>query len=266
MFLPLQSKLKRKTMSVKASNWLFGIIMVVIIVISILTTGCQKPIEINITYVDGNENTDGGNVIGNKKLNNETITDIDGNVYHSIVVGNQEWMIENLKTTKYSDGTAIQNVIDDSMWKGLKSGAYCYYNNDGVKYNKLYNWYAVTNSKNICPAGWHVPTNDEWIILGSYLGGNTLAGGKLKEIGTSHWETPNAGATNETGFTSLPSGFRNYAGGFGGIGTTGNYWSSSDDGGTHTSYWQVYYNEGGLYQFGNPKQEGYSVRCIKTKL
>jgi uncharacterized protein (TIGR02145 family) len=138
-----------------------------------------------------------------------TVTDIDGNIYHTVTIGTQVWMVENLKTTKYRNGDPIPNVTGNA-WAALTTGAYCWYNNDAATYKAtygaLYNWYAVADSRNIAPTGWHVPTDAEWTTLTTFLGGESVAGGKLKETGTNHWTSPNTGATNETGFTALPGG------------------------------------------------------------
>ena len=136
------------------------------------------------------------------------VTDIDGNVYHTITVGKQTWMIENLKTTKYRDGTPIQNVTDAITWDQLHTGGYSDYNNDPQSvalYGRYYNWYAANNKHQIAPAGWHVPSIAEWETLVNYLGGAGVAGGKLKESGTTHWRTPNP-ASNTIGFNALPGG------------------------------------------------------------
>ena len=133
-----------------------------------------------------------------------TATDIDGNVYHTVTIGTQIWMVENLKTTRYNDGSPIPFVTDSSSWSNLTTPGYCWYNNDTTNkntYGALYNWFAVNTGK-LAPTGWHVPTDDEWTTLTTYLGGESIAGGKLKETGTTHWRTPNAGATNEIGFTA----------------------------------------------------------------
>ena len=154
-----------------------------------------------------------------------TITDVDNNLYNTVKIGTQVWMAENLKTTKYNDGTSIPNVTDNTVWSALITGAYCDYNNTpsiSTTYGRMYNGYSVDNNiatkvasnggKNVCPTGWHVPSNAEWITLTSYLGGESVAGGKLKETGTMHWLTPNSGATNESGFTALAGGRRSYNG------------------------------------------------------
>ena len=137
-----------------------------------------------------------------------TVTDQDGNVYHTVTIGTQVWMVENLKTTKYRNGDGIQNVTDSIAWWNLTSGAYCIYRNDVnnlATYGRLYNWYAVIDSRKLTPAGWHIPTDAEWTTLTDYLG--STCGDKLKEKGPNHWGGDNT-ATNETGFTALPGGNR----------------------------------------------------------
>lgn len=190
-----------------------------------------------------------------------TVTDIDGNIYHTVTIGTQTWMVENLKTTRYRNGTTIPNITDGTTWTNLSTGAYCDYDstpNNSIIYGKLYNWYAVIDSRNIAPTGWHVPTDAEWTMLTTYLGGESVAGGKLKETGTAHWIIPNLGATNESGFTALPGGRRGYY-----IGSVGNWWSSSE--GIDIGVWirSVDYNSSELYRYGLAKNSGLSVRCIK---
>lgn len=136
--------------------------------------------------------------------------DIDGNIYHTVIIGNQIWLAEDLKTTKYNDGTPIPLVTGNAGWINLSTPGYCLYDNDITNretYGALYNWFALQTGK-LCPTGWHVPSDEEWTVLTDFLGGESIAGGKLKEAGTVHWDTPNLGATNESGFTSLPGGFR----------------------------------------------------------
>jgi uncharacterized protein (TIGR02145 family) len=135
--------------------------------------------------------------------------DIDGNEYHTVIIGGQEWMVENLRVTPYRNGDPIPNVSDTTSWRALTTGAYCSYDNDpscSAMYGNLYNWYAVNDFRQIAPEGWHVPTYEEWIVLETHLGGDTIAGGKLKESGTEHWRAPNVGGTNESGFSALPGG------------------------------------------------------------
>lgn len=155
------------------------------------------------------------------------MTDQDGNFYKTVTIGMQVWMAENLKTTRFNDNTTIPLVSDSVEWIGSNTPCYCWYDNDAdtyrVVYGALYNWYAIKTGK-LCPKGWHVPSNEEWITLRTYLGGEEIAGGKMKETGTLHWQSPNAGASNFSGFTALPGGVRGIVGTgnkgkFGGQGT-----------------------------------------------
>ena len=198
----------------------------------------------------------------------EIVTDIDGNVYHTVTIGTQIWMVENLRTTKYRNGDAIPNVTDNASWEALETGALCWYNNDAATYNStygaLYNWYAVVDSRNIAPGGWHVPTDAEWTTLTDYLGGTSVAGGKLKETGTSHWSTPNFDANNSTGFTGLPGGGRNYfTGAFYNVGFYGYWWSKNSVDATNA--WSRYLNwsSGSIALYSYNVQGGFSVRCIR---
>ena len=200
-----------------------------------------------------------------------TVSDIDGNSYNTVTIGSQTWIVENLKTTKYSDGTSIPSVIDDPTWSGLSTPAYCWYNNDAATYKAtygaLYNWYALDPStnggKNICPTGWHVPFDAEWTVLTDYLGGETNAGSKLKEIGITHWMSPNSDATNETGFTALPGGVRNYIGPFMQQGNVGNFWSLTESSSSNGFFRNLNNNNGTAAKVDNFKKFGMSVRCLQ---
>ncbi|MFC1731113.1 SUMF1/EgtB/PvdO family nonheme iron enzyme [candidate division KSB1 bacterium] len=207
-----------------------------------------------------------------------TVTDIDGNTYQTIKIGDQWWTAENLKVTHYRNGDAIPNVTGDSEWIGLSSGAYSAYNNDesnATVYGYLYNWYAVDDSRGLAPDGWHVPTDDDWKVLEMYLGMSqsevdgvdwrgTDEGGKLKEAGTTHWGSPNTGATNESGFTALPGGWRHGSNGsFNSIGLNASFWSSTESSSTHA--WRPYlsYSYSGVNRYYDYKQHGFSVRCVR---
>jgi len=197
----------------------------------------------------------------------ESVTDIDGNVYNTVTIGDQTWMAENLKTTTYNDGTPIPNVTDNTEWSNLSSGAYCWYNNNETtykdSYGALYNWYTV-ETENLCPSGWHVPDYSEWTILIDYLGGNSIAGGKLKEAGTEHWLSPNTDGTNESGFTARPAGARvPNPDDFVYLGEAGFWWTSL---GT-TSYYnpQIYNNGSEIFAYaGVDRGSGLSIRCLKN--
>lgn len=150
------------------------------------------------------------------KAGKGTMKDIDGNMYQTVTIGTQTWMAENLRVTKYRDGTQILIIIDNTAWERDTTGACCSYNNDPTEtktYGLLYNGYAILNSRNLAPAGWHIPSDEEWQIFVDYLGGEKEAGGKLKEKTNAHWYE-NVGATNASGFTALPSGYRDATGFF----------------------------------------------------
>lgn len=195
------------------------------------------------------------------------MSDIDGNFYRTVIIGDQTWMAENLRVTRYRDGSAIPSVDDDSSWKELNSGAMCDYNNlpsNSEIYGKLYNGFAA-KSGNLCPEGWHVPTYLEWTTLANYLGGTASAGGFLKETGTNHWLAPNAWATNTSGFSALPAGFRTNHGQYNYLGINGFWWHRSDFGTSDAWLNYLNYNNGemGSYYFTNYNQNGFSIRCVK---
>jgi len=214
--------------------------------------------------------------ITNKKSSNinlplkEIITDFDGNKYNSVKIGNQIWMVENLKVTHYRNGDLIANVIDNSAWSNLSTGAYYVYDNDvnieadlkqDFNYGKLYNWYALGDRRNVSPTGWHVASDKEWKTLISFLGGENIAGGKLKSV--SFWQNENIDASDIVGFSALPVGFRSLDGRVGAQGQTGYFWSSTPND-MNTSYFiSISYNSGeaksGTSNIGN----GFSVRCVK---
>jgi uncharacterized protein (TIGR02145 family) len=200
------------------------------------------------------------------------VIDKDGNIYNIVTIGSQVWMAENLKTTKYSNGEQLPNETDRIKWLNLSTGAYCWYNNSETIYKNafgaLYNWYAVQDSRNICPTGWHVPSTAEWTTLTSYLGGESVSGGKLKETGTTHWQSPNTSATNETGFTALPGGSRFYEMNsgielFDGFGSYGYWWSVTGYSSAFAWYRSISYNSGNAVTYDEWKSDGFSVRCLK---
>jgi uncharacterized protein (TIGR02145 family) len=198
----------------------------------------------------------------------ETATDKDGNVYHTTTIGTQTWFVENLKTTKYNDGTSIPNVTGKSEWDNLATAAYCWYNNDAAtykgNYGALYNWFAVNTGK-LCPIGWHVATDEEWTTLSDFLGGTGIAGGRLKEDGTTHWSSPNEGAGDDYGFKALPAGDRYPASGFEfwGINEYCAIWTSTMENANYGYYREMYNDSEQIYREGTNKKFGFSVRCIK---
>ena len=197
------------------------------------------------------------------------ITDVEGNSYKTVYIGTQQWMGENLKTSKYSDGTTIPNITVNTQWAKLTTGAWAYYNNDAAnnaKYGKFYNWYAVSKTtngnKNVCPTGWHVPTDAEWTVLTDYLGGASVAGGKMKEVGTTNWISPNTDATNTSLFTGLPHGYRSEYENYGGIGRFGYWWSSSVNSTDDAWVRGMGTSDGSAYRANFGKRNGHSVRCL----
>ncbi|MEI6089295.1 MAG: FISUMP domain-containing protein [bacterium] len=187
--------------------------------------------------------------------------------YESVVIGAQEWMKKNLDVSTYRNGDPIPQVTDPTAWANLTTGAWCYYNNDpnnATTYGKLYNWYAVIDPRGLAPMGWHIPTNSEFNNLSNFLGGDNAAGGKMKESGNSHWKSPNTGATNTSGFTGLPGGYRIYDGKFDLIGYFGSWWSATELNATNGNARSLNYNQNGVASSGGAnKKDGNSVRCIK---
>ena len=212
----------------------------------------------------------GATNVHNAAVTYESLTDADGNIYRTVQIGTQTWMAENLRTTKYRNGTTISNGTDNVTWQNNSfSGAYCSYNNNTANdcpYGKLYNWHAVNNTNQLCPTGWHVPTDSDWTNLITFLGGESLSGGKMKSTGIQFWESPNLSATNSTGWSGLPGGFRNTIGTFNSslnIGFFGLWWSSTPFGSSSVSYRALEYSTQNLPSFFTEKTVGCSVRCVK---
>jgi uncharacterized protein (TIGR02145 family) len=196
----------------------------------------------------------------------EKVQDIEGNEYNTIKIGKQTWMVKNLKTTKYNDGKPITLVTDSLKWAALSSPAFCWYENDQYSYKPsygaLYNGYAVSTGK-LCPRDWHVPSDGDWTTLTIFLGGESIAGGKLKEQGTSFWVTPNAGANNQSGFTALPGGLRYHDGKFHDFGFSGYWWTSTELKADRAYFRYMDYEYSTVFRFDNLKKIGFSVRCIR---
>src|SRR5436190_9306201 len=197
-----------------------------------------------------------------------SVTDVEGNVYPTIKIGQQEWMVENLKTTKYNDGSAIPNVTDNAAWANLRSAAYSWMDNDVANkdvYGALYNWWAVDSTK-LCPTGWSIPSTDTWSPLVTAEGGTLKAGGRMKEVGTTLWQAPNTGATNESGFSARPEGVRDLGGGFAYKGQFAIWWSSGEDPLTlpATAGFMHLAATDALARTGQSQLPfGYSVRCMR---
>jgi len=183
-----------------------------------------------------------------------------------ITIGNQTWSSKNLDIATYRNGDPIPEVQDKTAWANLNTGAWCYYANNtsnGIIYGKLYNWYAVNDPRGLAPIGFHIPSDSEWTTLTTYLGGEPTAGGKMKEAGTSHWSSPNTGATNSSGFTGLPGGKRIYNGDFSDIGAFGSWWSSSESNSYYAWSRKLAFINGNALRADYTKEDGLSVRCVK---
>jgi uncharacterized protein (TIGR02145 family) len=213
------------------------------------------------------------------KANGLLVKDADGNIYPAVTIGTQVWMAENLRTTKYRDGSNIPLVENNAQWANnwnngnpFQLPMMCWFNNDKTTYinNKmgaLYNWYAInpaTNgNKNVCPTGWHVPSDDELTTLTNFLDGESFAGGNMKTTGTQYWASPNQGATNSSGFSGLPGGRRSNDGAFNLIGTNAYWWSTTEAGANDAWFRALGNNVGIVDRIANNKTFGFSVRCLR---
>ncbi len=242
-------------MSVK--GYKFWIYLVIAGTVAILSNSCRKEERADYSLETG------------------SVKDIDGNVYKTMIIGNQEWMTENLKTTRFNDGRRIDYPgSDNPAWINNRSGAYAWYGNDisyKNTYGALYNWHAVNNG-NLCPAGWHVPDDAEWTLINKYLAGK--AGAELKETGTAQWQGINSGASAGSGFKALPGGvrFSDMPGGsrnpaegyYYYMGRTGRWWSSSGHSNADAWYRSIHHDSGNMFRSHSSKETGFSVRCVRN--
>jgi len=255
-----------------------------LLIILLLIVGCEEPSQHGCldsqacnydsdATIDNNSceyEVDCEGVCGGSAVCSSTVCDIDGNCYETIQIGDQLWMAENLKVTHYNNGDEIA-YPSNADFGSFDEGQYGVYDNDPSNadiYGNLYNWSVVNDDRGVCPDGWHVPSDDEWTILTDYLGGESVAGGKMKETGTIEdgdglWTSPNTDATNESGFSALPAGYRYYGNGYYiNVGNYGYFWSSSE----YYSYsaWSriLIYGGSNVYRSYGSKQYGFSVRCL----
>ena len=248
-------------MKKKNRNWIYSLLIIGVCLL--LTEGCLKDEDTPAVLSP---------ITFSPDVTYETVTDIDGNVYKTVTIGTQTWMAENLRTTKYRNGEAIPNVKDATEWKNLKTAAFCDYGNTGSKdsiavFGLLYNWYAASDSRNIAPEGWHIPSDAEWSTLTTLLV-DSLAGGKLKEADIIHWTNAtgiNAGATNETGFTAIPAGNRSYesAATFASLNYNGFWWSSTEFSATDAWFRVITSGYKSVGRKSHKKFDGFSLRCVK---
>ena len=208
-------------------------------------------------------------IIYNPNQTYGSVTDIDGNIYKTITIGDQIWMAENLKTAKYNNGDLIGTTIPATSYiqsENMPKYQWPYGGDESHvdTYGRLYTWYSATDNRSVCPTGWHVPTDSEWISLENQLGGLSVAGGKLKEIGTEHWTVPNSGATNEMMFNALPGGYRMNTGEYDNKGSYGNFWSATSVNATVAYYRYLYYGNATMTKSFVNQKYGLSVRCLKN--
>ena len=241
----------------------------------------EEDYAIEVIVSDGGYIAEGAIIIYvDKSLSpTDTVTDIDGNVYQTVKIGEQWWMAENLRVTRYRNGDAIPTNLSDDEWHSTRYAAYAIYPHgivDGINseaemvaaYGKLYNWYAVDDSRGLCPPGWHVPSDTDWMTLTNYLDDWSRPGGKMKSTRTEpdahpRWRIPNTGATNESGFSGLPAGLRNYYGSYLSIGNYGTWWSSEAYTGDDVWFRYLSYNISYMLTGYFDKRIGRSVRCLR---
>jgi len=236
-----------------------------------------------ISEANNNSNGGGGTTTGttlhtcgaanvhNPDLTYGSMTDQEGNVYKTIVIGTQEWMAENLNTSIYRNGDLIAAVLDNAAWSSTNTGAWSYYNNDEsyeCPYGKLYNWFSCIDSRGLCPVGWHVPSDGEWIVLENYLGGAATASGKVRSLGyvsdgSGFWPGSDVLVTNESGFSALPGGLRGSTGNFGSLSGAAYVWTSTDGGNNGPWFRRVIFDSFSIQRFDGYYVDGFSVRCLR---
>jgi uncharacterized protein (TIGR02145 family) len=196
-----------------------------------------------------------------------TVTDIDGNVYHTVTIGSQVWMVEDLRVAHYRDGTVIPHVVDVEEWSDLTTGAYCLPEHDPSAqkdtYGLLYNFHAVRDRRGLCPRDWHVPTAEEWRTLIAQLGGTQVAGGRMKDTGAGLWRVVAPGTTNDSGFSALPAGGRGRFGPAAEVGYYATWWSSTPSDAAFAWHWGLYPDKNGVRFNPGHQSSGFSVRCIR---
>jgi uncharacterized protein (TIGR02145 family) len=230
--------------------------LVLFVLVAIIAFGCNK----SPTAPGNNQHQNGAWTVTEKNL-----IDPDSNSYTMVTIGTQVWTVENLKTTKFNDGTAIPLAPDYTVWTDLTTPGYCWFENNAANkanYGALYNWWAVHTGK-LAPAGWHVPTDADWTTLSNYLDGGSEAGAKMKDTETTLWTQPNVGATNSSGFSALPGGFRYYGGGFSEKKTSAGWWSSTEYSVSLAWYRILYYDASTLNRVNDYRTYGLSVRLVK---
>jgi len=244
-------------------NTKYAYLTIITVLFLLLSTSCKKD-DVNAT----NQTNGKTSAVFNPNLTYGTMTDQDGNVYKTIHINAQTWMAENLRTTKYRNGDPIPKIVDSTAWSSLNTGAYCNYENTEnidtiATYGRLYNWYAISDSRNIAPKGWHVATNSEWKRLILLLSREGLAGTKLKEAGNFHWYG-NEKATNESGLTILPSGIRSPSSGeFCCMGVRSILWSGTQSDDSYAWVLSLNSYSDSCKRISLHVNYGFAIRCVK---
>lgn len=239
--------------------------IILTLIISIFS-GCSSDDDASDEVNTTNTST---TVVFNPDLTYGEMVDQDGNKYKTINIGTQTWMAENLRTTKYRNGDPILQITNNLSWNPLDTGACCTYNNttdlsEIATYGRLYNWFAVSDSRNVAPEGWRVATDADWDTLVTYLGDIAEAGGKMKESGSLHWLASESDSTNSSGFSAIPGGYRDfYDGSYEDKGEYGYYWSTLEYDSSKAYFRYLYYNDATCKKFYYNKVYGLSVRCVK---
>ena len=242
----------------------------IILFILIPLFGFSQAFSPSTTYLRDYATNNTGTTSGNQQsftttATSQTVTDIDGNYYDTVHIGNQIWFKQNLKTTRYRNGGLIPFVVGRTEWIALGTGAWSYYDHDVANnaiYGKLYNWFS-TLGDTLCPTGWHVPSDTEMTILTDYLGGESVSGGKMKSVGTDYWSSLNTGATNESGFSALSGGFRDFDGNFYNIGGIAVFWSSTELDGAFAWFRKLNTDSGKVDRSLSFQSFGASIRCLR---
>ncbi len=231
----------------------------ILIFLTIFLVACKKK-EVNLISAPTISST----ITYNTNLTYGSVKDVDGNTYKTITISGEEWMAENLKVTRYNDSTPIPFVFDSVAWINLSDAGYCLYKNNPTNkdlYGLLYNYYVIS-TKNVCPKGWHIPSDEEWSNLTNVLGTSVVAGGKMKEAGDSHWIGLNELTSNSSGFTALPGGVRDYDGVMVGQRYMGYWWTSLEQS-ADFAYVRYLHNDAHCERSYILKNYGISIRCLK---
>lgn len=250
-------------LSMKKHNSPFNILMITLIILSMFSCNKDEP------TTPSNPLNGRTTAVFNPDKSYGSMTDIDGNIYKTITIGNQTWMAENLRVTKYNNGVSIPNIVDNEEWASLTTGAFCNYNNTNdldtiATYGRLYNWYAVADTQQIAPEGWRVSTVADWNELVDLLGGDTIAGNAIKEVGIAHWKNPYE-SSNNSGFTAIPSGMRELSEDTDDIGFFCTYWTASEASLIGAGFIYLYFVSSRIDNGVIYKANGYAVRLIKEE-